>query len=237
MGSLPFGAAFRFCTAGFTCALRCLPARELPINCMRSIRLGQFALIAYGLVDSQDALIRVHVSTKTPLLLFGRIEKQMIIKGKTAFVTGGASGIGLATARRLAREGASVAIADLDSNSLEHARKEVGEKTLALTVDVTDENQLRGALERTVKELGHLDIVHNNAGIGTGPPGYPHVEINQWKRVLDIDLYAVILGCHLAAPLMERSGGGVIINTASMAGLYPHPTDPIYGSAKAGVVA
>ena len=161
----------------------------------------------------------------------------MIIKGKTAFITGGASGIGLATARRLAREGASVAIADLDTNALDRARKEVGEKTLALTVNVTEEDQLREALERTVKELGHLDIVHNNAGIGTGPPGYPLVEIDQWKRVLDIDLYAVILGCHLAAPLMERSGGGVIINTASMAGLYPHPTDPIYGSAKAGVVA
>ncbi len=164
----------------------------------------------------------------------------MEIKGKVALVTGGGSGIGQAIAIRLAREGAAIMLADLDQKACEGTRKRIiaeDRRAAAVAVDVCNEEQMSHVLERTLKEFGRLDILHNNAGIALGPPGFPKAGLDQWRRVLDVDLQAVILGCYLAAPIMERGGGGVIINTASMAGLYPHPTEPIYGAAKAGVVA
>ncbi len=75
----------------------------------------------------------------------------------------------------------------------------------------------------------------NNAGIATPQPGFTRISVEQWKRVLDIDLMGVVLGCYLAFPLM-RENGGVIVNTASMAGVYPIPGDPVYAAAKAGVI-
>jgi 15-hydroxyprostaglandin dehydrogenase (NAD) len=77
--------------------------------------------------------------------------------------------------------------------------------------------------------------LHNNAGIGVGYPEFPRADLARWRRVLDIDLQAVVLGTYIAVPFMERQGG-VIINTASMAGLYPYKEDPVYAAAKAGVV-
>ncbi len=81
-----------------------------------------------------------------------------------------------------------------------------------------------------------FDTLYNNAGLALPPPGFPKVALEVWRRVLDVDLQAVILGCHLAYPLMKQGGGGVIVNTASMAGIYPMPLDPVYAGAKAGVV-
>ena len=91
-------------------------------------------------------------------------------------------------------------------------------------------------LDTAMSKFGRLDILHNNAGIGVGAPGYPDAPPERWHLVVEIDLQAVILGTGLAAPLMQKNGGGVIINTASMAGLYPHRQDAVYGAAKGGVV-
>ncbi len=163
----------------------------------------------------------------------------MEIKGKAAVVTGGGSGIGRATAMRLAGEGAAVMVADFDERG---ARETVtmietaGGRAAAAIVDVTDTEQTRRMLEQTLAAFGALDILHNNAGIAVGSPGFPQCALDRWQRVLDIDLQAVILGCYLAAPLMERGRGGAIVNTASMAGLYPYVEDPVYAAAKAGVV-
>lgn len=162
----------------------------------------------------------------------------MDVKGKAAVITGGASGIGRATAELLARKGASVVIADLvEEQGAETAKaiEAAGGHAAFIKTDVTDEDDSRRMLEHAVKRFGGLDILYNNAGIAIGLPGYPLAEVKRWRRVLDIDLQAVILGCHLAAPLMDPKGG-VIINTASMAGLYPYKEDPVYGAAKAGVV-
>ncbi len=163
----------------------------------------------------------------------------MEIKGKTAVVTGGGSGIGRATAMRLAAEGAAVIVADLDeSGARESVRMIEGAsgRAAAVQIDVTDAEQARRMLEHAVATFGSLDILHNNAGIAVGTPVFPQCALDRWRRVLDIDLQAVILGCYLAAPLMERGGGGAIVNTASMAGLYPYVEDPVYAAAKAGVV-
>lgn len=91
-------------------------------------------------------------------------------------------------------------------------------------------------MDTALTRFGRLDILYNNAGVATGIPGFPEASLEQWRRVIEIDLSAVIMGTWLAAPIMQKQGAGVIINTASMAGLYPHRQDAIYGAAKAGVV-
>jgi NAD(P)-dependent dehydrogenase (short-subunit alcohol dehydrogenase family) len=163
----------------------------------------------------------------------------MEIKGKSAVITGAGSGIGRAVAERLAHEGASVLVVDIDTAGGAETVKQIesaGGRAAFLRADVTNETDARKMLDTAVQKFGGLHILHNNAGIGTGAPGFPNVEPARWHLVIEIDLQAVVLGTGLAAPIMEKNGGGVIINTASMAGLYPHRQDAVYGAAKGGVV-
>ena len=160
----------------------------------------------------------------------------MEINGKTALITGGASGIGRTTARMLAARGASLMLVDVNQQLGDETVKLIegeGGRAAFVRADVRDEVQMKAAFDQAVSRFGHLDIVFNNAGIFA--PGFTRIAVEQWKRVLDVDLFGVALGCYLAFPLM-REHGGVIVNTASMAGLYPIPGDPIYPAAKAGVV-
>jgi NAD(P)-dependent dehydrogenase (short-subunit alcohol dehydrogenase family) len=159
--------------------------------------------------------------------------------GKVAVITGGGSGIGRTTALRLAARGASIMIVDLNDRMGEEAVgliEQKGGRAAFVKAEVTDAEQMAAALQSTVSRFNRVDILYNNAGLALPPPGFPKVGIEVWRRVLDVDLQAVILGCHLAYPLMKQSGGGVIVNTASMAGVYPMPLDPVYAAAKAGVV-
>ena len=161
----------------------------------------------------------------------------MEITGKAALITGGASGIGKTTARMLAAKGASLMLVDLNSQLGDEAVKQIegeGGRAAFIPADVRDEAQMKRAFEQTVARFGRLDIVYNNAGIATPQPGFTRIAIDA-KQVLDIDLFGVVLGCYLAFPLM-REHGGVIVNTASMAGVYPIAGDPVYAAAKAGVV-
>jgi len=163
----------------------------------------------------------------------------MEIKGKAAVITGGGSGIGRATSERLARDGASIVVADIDEAGGAETVKRIeaaGGTAYFVRADVTTESDARRMLESAVQRFGRLDILHNNAGIGVGAGGFPLAPPERWHLVIEIDLQAVILATGLAAPIMERHGGGAIVNTASMAGLYPHRNDPVYGAAKAGVV-
>lgn len=163
----------------------------------------------------------------------------MEIVGKVAVITGGASGIGRATAERLVHEGAAVVVADLDESLGAETVKLLeakGGRAAFVKADITDEADSARMLRTAVDRFGRLDILYNNAGIGLGRPNFQSVDVARWRRVLEVDLVGVILGCHLAAPIMEKSGGGAIVNTASMAGLYPFKEDPVYGAAKAGVV-
>ena len=163
----------------------------------------------------------------------------MEIRGKSAVITGGGSGIGRAVSVRLAHEGASVVVVDVNEVGGAETVKLIeaaGGRAVFVRADVTSEQDTHRMFETALQKFGRLDILHNNAGIGVGAPGYPIVEPARWHLVIEIDLQAVILGTGLAAPIMEKQGGGVIINTASMAGLYPHRQDAVYGAAKAGVV-
>jgi NAD(P)-dependent dehydrogenase (short-subunit alcohol dehydrogenase family) len=160
----------------------------------------------------------------------------MEINGKTALITGGASGIGKTTAEMLSAKGASLMLVDLNKQLGDETVKLIedkGGRAAFVRADVRNEDQMKAAFDQAVSRFGRLDILFNNAGIFE--PGFTKIPVEKWKRVLDVDLFGVALGCYLAFPLM-REHGGVIVNTASMAGLYPIPGDPIYPAAKAGVI-
>jgi len=156
----------------------------------------------------------------------------MEIAGKNAIVTGGAGGIGLAISRRLAADGASVLVVDLDEEGL--ARADDLEEHF-LKADVTREVDVRGMIGQAERELGGLEILVNNAG-GYEQPVLPDAPVEHWSRTFDLNLRAVMLAIHYAVPAMAASGGA-IVNIASSAGfgLTPHP-GPEYAAAKAGVI-
>jgi NAD(P)-dependent dehydrogenase (short-subunit alcohol dehydrogenase family) len=156
---------------------------------------------------------------------------------KVAIVTGGGSGIGFATASLLAANGARVVVADIDAGAAQDAVKKIGGQTRPLQIDVTKRSEVRYALTYAAAEFGRVDIMHNNAGISERGEDLFDRNAERWEQVLDIDLRAVILGTQLAVQQMrEQGGGGVIVNTASMAGLDPRGASPVYSAAKAGVV-
>jgi NAD(P)-dependent dehydrogenase (short-subunit alcohol dehydrogenase family) len=162
------------------------------------------------------------------------------IADKVALITGGGSGIGRATALRLAREGASVVVADVDAVGAGETVASVeagGGTAISVHADVTSESDVRGMIMHAEETFGGLDILHNNAGIITGLPRWPDTEPERWMRLLDINLKGVILGTQLALPALRRRGGGAIVNTASMAGVgYGYPPNPVYAASKGGVV-
>lgn len=163
----------------------------------------------------------------------------MEIKGKVAIVTGAGSGIGRATAVRLAAEGAKVVVADInDAGSAETvaAIKAAGGIAAALHCDVTNSADIDAMFAFADRTYGGFDILHNNAGVTTGQPRFPECAEDVWMKVIKLDLIAVIESVRRAIPLLKKRGGGVIINTASVAGLFGFAADPVYSSAKHGVV-
>ena len=166
-------------------------------------------------------------------------EVDVEISGKTAVITGAGSGIGRATALRLAKEGARVVVADMnDAGAAETVSMiaAAGGTASALHVDVTKHEDIDAMLDFGEQTYGGVDILYNNAGIGTGQPRFPECGEAQWTRVIDVDLIAVIEGTRKAILRMRKRGGGAIVNTASMAGLFGYAADPVYAAAKHGVV-
>jgi NAD(P)-dependent dehydrogenase (short-subunit alcohol dehydrogenase family) len=159
--------------------------------------------------------------------------------GKVAFVTGGASGIGRATALAFAREGASVAVADLSEDAnRETARmiEALGRRSLAVTCDVTKADDVRRAIDKTVETFGRLDLAFNNAGVEHAPTPTDEISEGLWDRILAIDLRGVFLCMKFELPHMLASGGGAIVNTSSGAGVMGIAGQAAYCAAKWGVV-
>ena len=158
------------------------------------------------------------------------------LDGRQAVVTGGARGIGRAIADRLLASGASVTLWDRDAGELDAARMALGSDTGAVVVDVTDPESVERAAAKTVGVAGGIDILVNNAGIA-GPNAttweYP---IDEWRRVIDIDLNGVFYCCRAVAPHMIARGYGRIVNIASIAGKEGNPNASAYSAAKAGVI-
>jgi NAD(P)-dependent dehydrogenase (short-subunit alcohol dehydrogenase family) len=159
------------------------------------------------------------------------------LEGRVAVITGAGSGIGLATVRRLAAEGARVVAVDIDKAAGQAAADEVD--GLAYTVDVTDEDLVRALYDDVAGKLGRIDIAFNNAGIS--PPEDDSIlttGIEAWRRVQEVNLTSVYLCCKYVLPFMRAQGKGSIINTASFVALLGAATSQIsYTASKGGVLA
>jgi NAD(P)-dependent dehydrogenase (short-subunit alcohol dehydrogenase family) len=159
------------------------------------------------------------------------------LAGRVAVVTGGASGIGLATAQRLAAEGARLVIADVDPKAGAAAADAVGGRFVA--TDVTDDAQVEALFAAAVDSYGSVDIAFNNAGIS--PPDDDSIlttGLDAWRRVQEVNLTSVFLCCKHALPHMQRQGRGSIINTASFVAVMGAATSQIsYTASKGGVLA
>ena len=161
------------------------------------------------------------------------------LKGKTAFITGGASGIGLAMAHAFGREGMNVMLADIETGALEMAVAELRAsqvKAEGVVADVTRRDSLRAAALETVARFGKVHVVCNNAGVGAGGP-IGQVPETDWNWVIDVNLLGVVHGMEIFAPLMLSHGeGGHFVNTASMAGLVSPPGMEPYCATKYAVL-
>jgi NAD(P)-dependent dehydrogenase (short-subunit alcohol dehydrogenase family) len=160
------------------------------------------------------------------------------LDGKVAIVTGGASGIGAASAQTLAREGAKVVVTDIDEprgNALVAAIAETGGEAVFLAHDVTDEQRWQEVVAESDRRYGRLDILFSNAGIGIGAPSIVDMTLADWRRQTAINLDGVFLSVKYCLPLMRRSGGGSIIMTSSIAGLRGSPVLAGYCATKGGV--
>ncbi|MSO79145.1 MAG: glucose 1-dehydrogenase [Acidimicrobiia bacterium] len=164
-------------------------------------------------------------------------------EGKVAIVTGGAGAIGRATALRLASEGASVTVADLDTDRAEGVVAEItaaGGTARAQPVDVSDPDAVERMVGDTVGAFGGLDVLHNNAAaisLNMTDQDVVTMELDTWNTVLAVNLTGPMLGCRFAIPAMLERGGGAIVNTASAAAFYGSTSLAAYGTSKAGVVA
>jgi NAD(P)-dependent dehydrogenase (short-subunit alcohol dehydrogenase family) len=160
------------------------------------------------------------------------------LPGKTAFVTGGASGIGLGIAKALSGAGMNVVIADILDEHLETAKAELGRaaRILALKLDVTDRNDFARAADAAEARFGKIHVLCNNAGVAVvGPTAL--ATYADWDWVMGVNLGGTINGIVTLLPRIRRHGeGGHIVNTASMSGLVPHPGATIYGTSKGAAV-
>jgi len=159
--------------------------------------------------------------------------------GKVAFVTGAGSGIGRTTALAFAREGASVAVADLsEQGNKETARmiKELGGRALAVRCDVTLSEDVRAALDQAVSAFGRLDIAFNNAGAEQKVNAAADITEEEWDRIIAINLRGVFVCMKYEIPLMLNRGGGAIVNTSSGAGIRGFGGGAAYTAAKHGVI-
>lgn len=166
-----------------------------------------------------------------------KIDLTQRLAGKTAVITGGASGIGLATARRLRAEGANIVIGDMDPVAGAKAAEEV--EGIFVAVNVTDEAQVDNLFDEAVKKYGSLDIAFNNAGIS--PPDDDSIETTElpaWQKVQDVNLKSVYLCSRAALRHMVKQSSGSIINTASFVAVLGSATSQIsYTASKGGVLA
>jgi len=159
------------------------------------------------------------------------------LSGKVALITGAASGIGLATARRFAAEDAMVILADRDAAGLTAALAELQagrDRHLAITLDVTIEAAWIAAMKDIRTRYGRLDILVNNAGFGRFR-SIADTTLDEWRATLAVNLDSVFLGTKHALPLLAESGRGAIVNMSSMRGLVAGPNSGAYSAAKAGV--
>ena len=162
--------------------------------------------------------------------------------GKVAIVTGGAHGIGKATAIEFAKEGANVVIADVNQEAgraVETDLNELGSGGILVVADVAQSGECNRVVSETVNAFGGVDVLFNNVGIQS-PDSYKNVEDtpeDMWDRIIDVNLKSYYLMSKFAIPEMRKRGGGAIINTASVQGLQSQKLVPAYAASKGGVLS
>ena len=160
------------------------------------------------------------------------------LNGKVALVTGGNGGIGLGMALGLAKAGARVVVAARNaekSAAAVEALRAAGSDSFALVADVTDEASVTALFDAVAERCGRLDILINNAGTTVRKP-VDQLALAEWNSVMDTNLTSAFLCCRAAYPLMQRAGGGKIVNIGSMASIFGMPYAPAYGASKGGIV-
>jgi len=161
-------------------------------------------------------------------------------KGKTAFVTGGASGIGLSMAKAFAEAGMNVMLADVEQGALDRALKDLsqyGNHVLGIACDVADPDQVERAAQATFSAFGKVHVLCNNAGVAAGG-GIDQISVDNWRWVVDVNLMGVVYGVRSFLPHIRSHGeGGHIVNTASMAGMINGMGFSPYAATKFAVVA
>jgi len=165
------------------------------------------------------------------------------LEGKVAIVTGGAGGIGAATARAIAREGGSVAVVDIDAARADEVARAIGESegvAMSVGADLSDEAAVKATIRATVGRFGRVDVLHNNAALTESAFLARDTEVTElaldvWERAMAVNLRSQMLMCKHVLPKMVREGGGSIINMSSGASLKGDHTRTAYGVSKAGV--
>ncbi|QUG41869.1 SDR family oxidoreductase [Psychrobacillus sp. INOP01] len=162
----------------------------------------------------------------------------MKLQNKVAIITGGASGIGAATARLFVQEGAKVVLVDLNEEkgkAFEAELKAQNAEALFFKANITSEEEVQNIFKETIAAFGKVDVVFNNAGIGRVTPT-EELEYVEWRNTVNVDLDGVFLVAREAIREMLKSGGGTIVNTASMYGWVGSPGSAAYNAAKGGVI-
>lgn len=159
----------------------------------------------------------------------------MRLKGKTALVTGGASGFGREIARRFAREGARVAVLDLNGEGAAEVAAGIGDGAVAVTCDVADGAQVAAGFQQTLDAFGRVDIVVNNAGWSHRNRPLLEVDYETFRKVYAINVDSIFHMTHAAVPHWREIGGGVMLNVGSTAGIRPRPGLTWYNSSKGAV--
>lgn len=160
------------------------------------------------------------------------------LQDKVAIITGGASGIGAAAAELFISEGAKVVLVDLNEekgNAFEESLKSKGAEALFIKANITSEEEVANIFAQTIEAFGKVDVVFNNAGIGRVNPSHT-LEYSEWRNTVNVDLDGVFLVAREAIREMLKTGGGTIVNTASMFGLVGSPGSAAYNAAKGGVI-
>lgn len=178
--------------------------------------------------------------TTSPLKVCETAQRYPELAGKAVFITGAASGIGLAMANAFAANGAHLALFDINATALEQARAELGEAHPGIQLEtiagsITDSQVVEDAIRQAVTRFGRIDVLLNNAGIAMNRPTL-ELSADDWRRALDINLNGVFYCAQAAGRHMVAQGGGVILNTASMYGLSAAPERAAYCASKAAVV-
>jgi len=161
------------------------------------------------------------------------------IRGKIVVITGASSGLGEATARALAKEGAAVVLGARRADRLESLVKEItgaGGKAFALATDVTDRKQVQALVDAAVKKLGGIDVLVNNAGLMPNAP-LERLKVDEWDRMIDVNIKGVLYGIAAALPYMKQQKSGHIVNVSSVAGHRVRPGNAVYAATKHAVRA